>query len=339
MYVTAGGPYSNYRPPYFAALFEERRQLRRTANGVCWAALIGIFLMSWLLPGISLFFLKSMGYPIKSTADGFIGLPPVVYYLVSCADYLVGLAAPALIYFAATRTPLSRGLPFHKTKTWETLLFVAFGCMVCLLANFPANAVSQIQKFFGFSGEMPTSPLTNDPQVLFLYFINVVLIPPLVEEMMFRGVILQSLRRWGDGLAVVFSAMLFGFYHGNFIQMVFAFLCGLALGYVAVRTNSLLPSILIHMVNNGLSVLYEMATRFYGKNASLWLNGAVSMLILVLGVVAVIILAVKHLLVSGPEKKTALSFSSRFGAALGSFGGIVFILYAVVSSIYRLYHG
>ena len=106
-----------------------------------------------------------------------------------------------------------------------------------------------------------------------------------------------------------FSAMLFGFYHGNFIQMVFAFLCGLALGYVAVRTNSLLPSILIHMVNNGLSVLYEMAMRFYGKNASLWLNGVVSVLILVLGVVAVIILAVKHLLVSAPgEKNSAFVF-------------------------------
>lgn len=339
MYVTAGGPYGNYRPPYFAALFEERRQLRRTASGVCWAALAGIFFMSWILPEIGLLGLKTMGYSIRTAAGGFIGLPPVVYYLVSCADYLIGLAAPALIYFAASRTPLSQGLPFRKTKAWETLLFVAFGCMVCLLANFPANVVSEVQKSFGFSGAMPESPLTNDPLVLFLYVVNVVLIPPLVEEMMFRGVILQSLRRWGDGFAVLFSAMLFGFYHGNFIQMIFAFLCGLALGYVAVRTNSLLPSILIHAVNNGLSVLYELVTRFYGKNASLWLNGAVSMLVLILGAIAVIILAVTHRLIFGPEKKTALPFSSRLGAAFGNFGGVVFILYAVVASISRLYHG
>ncbi len=190
-------------------------------------------------------FLKGIGFSFDRS-NNFSGFPPVLYYLFLGLNYVLGLAIPAFLYFSAEHIPLSEGIPFRKTSALDLVLYVAFGSMVCMLANYPADFVSKLQEFFGFSGSLPDMPLNNDPAVLALYGLSVVVIPPLVEEVMFRGVILQSLRRYGDGFAVLVSAMLFGMYHGNLIQMVFAFLSGLALGYVVIRTNSLLPSILIH---------------------------------------------------------------------------------------------
>lgn len=134
-----------------------------------------------------------------------------------------------------------------------------------MLANIPANAVVNIEKAFGFSGNMPELPLTDDPWVLVLYGITIAVIPPIVEELLFRGMVLNSLRKYGDGFAIVASALLFGLYHGNFVQMVFAFLAGLVMALVVVRTGSLWTSILIHFVNNSISFPLRWFSDMQGK--------------------------------------------------------------------------
>ncbi len=337
MYVS-GGPYSNKYPypPFYPEVYEERRRIRSTSNSVCLTALAGIFLL-FLLPIISLIFLRSMGFVTRT--NKFDGLPPVLYYIVSSFNYLIAMAVPALLYFSAEHVPISEGVPFHKVKTSDLWLFVALGCFVCLLANFPADWVAKIQQYFGFSGSLPSPPLNNDPAVLVLYAINIAVVPPLVEELMYRGVILQSLRRFGDGFAVLVSAILFGLYHGNFIQMVFAFFCGLAMGYVVVRTDSLLPSILIHFINNGISVMTDLITRYRGAHTAGNVSNVITVVVSLLGIAAIAILTSEHKLFGKKGKhRSVLPLSSRLGAAFGNFGGVIFMVYAFLSSIYCLYH-
>ena len=50
--------------------------------------------------------------------------------------------------------------------------------------------------------------------------------------------------------------------HGNFVQLPFAFCCGLVFAYMDIKTNSLLPSIIVHFLNNGLSVLFDILTSY-----------------------------------------------------------------------------
>lgn len=338
MYQSPGGPYPNGFRPFYPAAFEERDGIRRTANRTSWTVLAGLFLMTILFPGVGAFYLKSIGVPVGASG-GFDGIPPVLYYLLLSIDYVLGMALPALIYFSAAHIPLAKGLPFGKVSAAQIALFVAFGCMVCMLANYPANLVAQLQERFGFSGDIPPAPLNNDPRVLALYGLSVVVIPPIVEEMMFRGVVLQSLRRYGDGFAVVVSAIFFGLYHGNPIQMVFAFLSGLALGYVVIRTGSLLPSILIHCINNGVSYAVEMVTRFYGQNTANTVNAIFFLTFIVLGVGALFVLGRRHLLFTGKQSGSVLPFSSRLFAAFTNFGAVWLIVYAVISSCYTLTHG
>lgn len=337
MYDSAGGPYPNLYPPYYAAANEERKQIRHTANGVCWTALIGILLMT-VLTGLCMSYLRLVGFKF-TTQTSFEGLPPVLYYLLVSVEYSVGLALPAFLYFAFHHIPLTRSLPFQKAGAANIAMYVFFGCMVCMLANYPADLVSSIQQYFGFSGTLPEMPLNDDARVLVLYGINVVVIPPLVEEVMFRGVVLQSLRRYGDGFAVLVSAILFGLYHGNFIQMVFAFICGLAMGFAVIRTNSLLPSILIHFINNSVSLAVEMFSRYYGQSMANYANNVISLAIIALGILSLGALFMKKKLFIHRNSSSLLPFSARMGAMFANPGAIFFVIYALGSSIYTLYRG
>ena len=85
-------------------------------------------------------------------------------------------------------------------------------------------------------------------------YLYVVLIGPIFEELIFRGAVQGTLRRFGENFAIIFSALLFGFYHMLILQIPFGFILGLLLGYVASRW-SLRAAIALHIVINGLSVL------------------------------------------------------------------------------------
>jgi hypothetical protein len=87
-------------------------------------------------------------------------------------------------------------------------------------------------------------------------FLMVGITGPILEEVLFRGLILDGfLRRYRPGKAIFWSAFLFGLFHLNPWQFIPGFITGLLLGYIYMRTRSLIPVILVHIVNNSFSYL------------------------------------------------------------------------------------
>lgn len=114
-----------------------------------------------------------------------------------------------------------------------------------------------------------------------LGIIAVVIMAPIVEELLFRGAIEgHLLRKWKHPAgAIVFSSLVFGLVHGNWVQAPFAFVIGLALGWMYYRTGSLLPGILMHFVNNSTAVIGFLLTdnpdatmvSEYGPQGAAWM--------------------------------------------------------------------
>lgn len=114
-----------------------------------------------------------------------------------------------------------------------------------------------------------------------LGIIAIVIMAPIVEELLFRGAIEgHLLRKWKHPAgAIVFSSLVFGVVHGNWVQAPFAFVIGLALGWMYYRTGSLLPGILMHFVNNSTAVLGFLITdnpdatmvSEYGPQGAAWM--------------------------------------------------------------------
>jgi uncharacterized protein len=104
------------------------------------------------------------------------------------------------------------------------------------------------------------------------------LIAPMVEEMLFRGIILRSfLRQYPSGTAIVHSAAVFGLAHLNAYQFVVAFVIGLILGKLYERTRSLLPGILLHgCYNTAVVVVASRNAPLLDSPASWWLGAMAS---------------------------------------------------------------
>ena len=93
-------------------------------------------------------------------------------------------------------------------------------------------------------------------------YLVVGLMAPLAEEVVFRGAVLRALLRWKENkpwLAIAVSALLFSAVHMNPAQLPHTFLVGLLLGWMYYRTDSIVPGVVYHWVNNTVAyVVYNL---------------------------------------------------------------------------------
>lgn len=95
------------------------------------------------------------------------------------------------------------------------------------------------------------------------------LMPAICEEIAFRGFILSGFRHLGHKWrAILFASIFFGLAHGILQQSLVAGIFGLALGYIAVQTQSIIPCIVFHAVHNGLGILASQYLPWLAEHCS-----------------------------------------------------------------------
>ena len=114
---------------------------------------------------------------------------------------------------------------------------------------------------------LPASATTNEYSSLmnlvvadniFISFLTNAVLAALVEEILFRKMIIGFYVEKSGNLAIVMSALLFGLMHMNPIQSTYAFILGLIMGYIYIKTEyNLLSTFIVHVTINGTSILYE----------------------------------------------------------------------------------
>ena len=116
-------------------------------------------------------------------------------------------------------------------------------------AEFVGNNIS----FLGKESEAFSTLYDDLDQGPFIWtFLAIVVVGPLVEEILFRGIIFSSFEEVTDILwfPAVLSGVMFGVWHGSFIQAVYTAMTGIALGYFMKKSRSLFFTVLAHGVNN-----------------------------------------------------------------------------------------
>jgi sodium transport system permease protein len=165
---------------------------------------------------------------------------------------------PSLVWCRLFRAPLVETLQLRwpTPRGWlATVLLAAGGWSVGAmvwqqLLRFPgARAYADwLGELLGKQGQLALGPA----------LLLVALLPAVAEEVTFRGVVLGGLRKSGSrSVAVVGSAVVFGLFHINPYHVVVATALGLLLGFVALESGSIVPGMLIHLVNNGIQVLVD----------------------------------------------------------------------------------
>lgn len=91
-----------------------------------------------------------------------------------------------------------------------------------------------------------------------LEFLYLCIVAPIIEETIYRGMILGALTKYGESSAILLSSLCFGLMHGNIPQAAAAFGTGLMYACVAVGSGSIMPSLVIHSLNNTAVSIYTI---------------------------------------------------------------------------------
>ncbi|MBR5314001.1 MAG: CPBP family intramembrane metalloprotease [Clostridia bacterium] len=158
------------------------------------------------------------------------------------------------------------------------------------LSSYITSILTVIISNFGIGFREAAITLPENSVDVILLFVSMAVTPALVEEILFRKVILNSLTPYGKKFAILVSAILFSLMHCNPSQFLHAFLAGLFFGWLAIKTGSILPSVIIHFLNNSLSVVYLSLSAFLPEEMYLYLVGSMSWTFMILGVVLFIVL-------------------------------------------------
>ena len=155
------------------------------------------------------------------------------------------LSLPIIYYFLKTYNK------YEYFKTNEKLNvkdFNTYFALVFFIGNICNLLIISIFKFKG------RTPLINEP--LYIDVIMAVFVAPILEEIVFRGVIMNNLRKYGIRVAIIINSLLFGLSHYNIEMIVPAFLTGIVFSYVAYK-YSIKYSILIHFFINAVTKISQ----------------------------------------------------------------------------------
>ncbi|MDE6659856.1 MAG: CPBP family intramembrane metalloprotease [Eubacterium sp.] len=226
-------------------------------------------------------------------------------------------------------------IPTKKVSGKDMYLWVTFGMFCCIGANYIVAIVVTILKALGHDPLQINTPEPDSVITSIAIAIGTAVMPALCEEFAMRCCGLGLLRNHGKAFGVVAVSIVFGLMHGNLIQFVFATLVGLILGYVTVKTDSVLPAVLIHLFNNGMSVVSSIVEHFANTqkaDISIWFY----LVWMVLGGISAFVLGFKGRF-KRSQKTMAEPFQNSTGKKIASFffvPGMIFpFLYFAVSII------
>ena len=149
-------------------------------------------------------------------------------------------------------------IPLGVPKKGMILPVILISIGFCAFANIATNSIANIFAEFGIEYSAPELEIPKGGFGILLAILATSVTPALVEEFAMRGAVMGVLRKYGDGLAIGLSAALFGLMHRNFVQIPFGFVVGLALGYAVIKTGSLWTGVIIHFINNFVSICLDL---------------------------------------------------------------------------------
>lgn len=171
------------------------------------------------------------------------------------ASYLIAplsFAIVAVLFYKKTDAKPSETFSLGQGKYYLVALLLQFGLFS--LSELNSLFLKGLNALFGYQN----APIAL-PNVMGWGIVGVILVvavlPAIAEELFFRGILFRGLKEYGETFAVLVCGALFSLYHQNPAQTAYQFCCGAAFALVAIKSGSILPTILSHFVNNAAIIL------------------------------------------------------------------------------------
>lgn len=178
---------------------------------------------------------------------------------------VVMFAIPLLMYSLLMKKNLKESLQdcgLKKISSKMIIISILLGFVLYAFNSYIASIFQGVISLFGY--ETLSSPQTTslNYSTLLKELILSCILPGFCEEFLHRGIMLHANKKHTNTkFCLIVSSILFGLTHLNIRQFFYASILGFLMGYVSLVSNSIIPSVIIHFMNNFLSNYF-----FYGSN-------------------------------------------------------------------------
>lgn len=176
-------------------------------------------------------------------------------YVFEIVLYLLYIGLPFLFAFYIFKKKCTVVDKISRPYPKRPLLYIVGTVGFCYIITFILNIIVDALDLLPASA---TAVVANSPTEIILCYAMYAIIPAFLEEWGFRGLILKNLLPFGKRGAIIISSILFGIAHQNPVNAIFATVFGALLGICYEYTRSLKLPILIHFLNNAISVTVSL---------------------------------------------------------------------------------
>ncbi len=224
---------------------EERRQIRKKYNIIAAVLLVNIIIFNGMAIG-SAFFGDSPVWNSEFFSTAFSCCVPIISEITAI---IIGIKVLGIDF-----KPLMTRNGFNG-GTMLKLITLALGLQTA--ASILAALVTSVLEGFGIEPRpVDLSATESLPANLLMYF-YACLLGPVLEELLYRGILLQSMRKYNERFAIFLSAAIFGLMHQNYQQFILGFLIGIPLAVVTIKSGSIVPAIFTHIAANTSAMFFN----------------------------------------------------------------------------------
>lgn len=237
----------------------EKKIIKEYSSDLAWIVLLNYGAML-LLPFL-LFRFISRYAPIMRFLTGSYAYENIAFVISSIVSYVLPIALPILLFALLLNVPPRVALPFAKISLGDTLLMLMMTLAIGVIGSYSDSSVQRIIKYFSLES-FPQDPYLQSWHELISFLIIYLLLIPIIEELCYHGVVLQSLRRFGDRFAIVVSSFIYALSQFNISTFLSSFALSLVVGYFILRTNSLRTGLIIHALTNLIFLTSDLACSY-----------------------------------------------------------------------------
>ena len=216
--------------------------------------------------------------------------------LVSPIAIVVTLA----LTLKVVKQPVREILPVKTHPKYYLIgVLLIFGLIFSLL--YANEYLIRLFELMGYKRRPPFTPDVSGWKVV-PALLAIAVIPAVMEEILFRGILLNNAEEGAGTVRAIFlSGFCFALYHGSVEQTIYQFICGCLFAFLALRSRSVAPTIVIHFLNNAV-IIVLMACGLIDEGGMLIMPKTAEIIVSVLSAVSLIGAVVWLILDKKPRK-------------------------------------
>ncbi|QSX06320.1 CPBP family intramembrane metalloprotease [Sedimentibacter sp. zth1] len=217
--------------------------------------------------------------------DENVSSQPWFLFVVSAISlYLIGFPIYLILMKKIPTKKLVKPEEDKKYSIKEIITFFLISYTAAILLNLVSTAVNLLISMM--KGSEVINPLEKviSGSSIWYVLIFACILAPIMEEIIFRKILIDKLSRFGSTVAIVISAYAFALFHGNLSQLLYAFVLGLIFAYITVKSGTVKYSIILHVLVNFTGSCVPFIVMNLGENAIVVL-GIIMWIVVISGIV------------------------------------------------------